>query len=204
MLFGGWYYQQFLKIGFSRSSYAGEYYLIWDADTLPTSSLRFFNEAGQMLIAQKEEYHTPYFETMQRLIGLGKEVDFSFIAEHMLIQSSVMRELIDVFEQYEAESDKPWWQKVIDATPKDQGLSFSEFETYGTYCHHYHPDLYAYRRLHTFRRAGKLFGRLMHDYEIEEFRGVTDTISLEAGHIPHFPRNLYQYLQLAFLRLLRP
>ncbi len=54
------------------------------------------------------------------------------------------------------------------------------------------------------RRAGFLFGRSMKDYEIKEFDGVTDTISLEAGHMPYFPRNIVQYAQLAFLRLLKP
>lgn len=91
----GWYFQQFLKMGFALSPYASDYYLIWDADTLPTSPLTFFDEEGRMLLARKTEYHTPYFDTMQRLIGMGKSVDFSFIAEHMIIKTEYMKLLIN-------------------------------------------------------------------------------------------------------------
>lgn len=95
----GWYFQQFLKMGFALSSYAKDYYLVWDADTLPTSPLRFFDEEGRALLTQKTEYHCPYFDTMQRLIGLDKSVDFSFIAEHMVFETSIMRSLIDKIAQ---------------------------------------------------------------------------------------------------------
>lgn len=40
--------------------------------------------------------------------------------------------------------------------------------------------------------------------EIDEFRDVTDTLSLEAGNIPPFPRNIFQYFQLGLLYLLKP
>ncbi len=39
----GWYFQQFLKMAFARSRYADGYYLIWDADTIPTSDIGFFD-----------------------------------------------------------------------------------------------------------------------------------------------------------------
>ena len=38
----GWFFQQFLKLGFAKTKYAGEYYLTWDADTLPLSHIEFF------------------------------------------------------------------------------------------------------------------------------------------------------------------
>lgn len=91
----GWYFQQFLKMGFALSPHAGEYYLIWDADTIPTSPIRFFDSDGRMLVARKTEYHKPYFETMQRLIGMSKSVNFSFIAEHMIIKTEYMADLIN-------------------------------------------------------------------------------------------------------------
>ncbi len=62
-----------------------------------------------------------------------------------------------------------------------------------------YPERVAYRRLHTMRQAGSLFGRAIRRREIELFNGVTDTLSVEAGHIPPFPRNLYQYAQFVFL-----
>lgn len=199
---GGWYFQQFLKMGFALSDYATEYYLIWDADTIPTSPLVFFDEKDRMLITKKTEYHLPYFETMQRLINMGKSADFSFIAEHMIIKTEYMKELIRIISQNS--SDKKWYEIIIDAVNPKDGLGFSEFETYGTFVYNKYPDDFIFRKLHTFRRAGCLFGRCMTNREINEFNGVTDTISLEAGHIPPFPRNIGQYVQLGFLYLLKP
>lgn len=202
----GWYFQQFLKMGFAMSQWASDYYLVWDADTIPTSDLSFFSPDGKMLLAQKTEYHRAYFDTMQRLIGLDKSVDFSFIAEHMIFRTSYMRELIARISSPEflGGGNCKWYETVIEAINPKDGLGFSEFETYGTFVHTFHREDIEYRTLHTMRRAGFLFGRSMKDYEIKEFDGVTDTISLEAGHIPHFPRNIVQYAQLAFLRLLKP
>ena len=202
---GGWYFQQFLKMGFAMSKWATDYYLVWDADTIPTSDLSFFSPDGKMLLAQKTEYHRAYFDTMQRLIGLDKSVDFSFIAEHMIFKTSFMRELIDRISssQYMGGQEK-WYEAIIAATDPKERNGFSEFETYGTFVHTFHRANIEYRTLHTMRRAGLIFGRCIKDYEIKEFDGVTDTISLEAGHIPHFPRNIVQYAQLALFKLLKP
>ena len=75
----GWYFQQLLKFAFAKSKWAKEYYLTWDADTIPLSPLSFFNE-NQPLFTKKIEYHEPYFITLNRILGFGKLVDFSFIA----------------------------------------------------------------------------------------------------------------------------
>ena len=60
----GWYFQQFLKMGFALSKYAKDYFLIWDADTLPVSNLNFFNN-NQPLFTMKTEFHKPYFDTLK-------------------------------------------------------------------------------------------------------------------------------------------
>lgn len=114
-----------------------------------------------------------------------------------------MRELLNKISESTV-NGTVWYEKIINATNPNTGLAFSEFETYGTYVWNTHPADFAFRSLHTMRKAGFLFGRAMTTREIDYFDGVTDTISLEAGHIPTFPRNIYQYCQLAFLRLLKP
>lgn len=200
---GGWYFQQFLKMAFALTDYAQDYYLIWDADTIPTSKINFFDNDGKMLIAYKDEYNEPYFTTMKRLLGFGKSFESSFIAEHMIIKTNYMRELISKIGAADVEGNC-WWEKILNATPKEHKLSFSEFETYGTYLNNMYPYSFKYRQLHTFRTAGKIFGRSMKDFEIKEFDGVCDTISLESNHFPPFPRNLYQFFQMIYLRFFRP
>src|ERR1039457_5006296 len=41
----GWYFQQLLKLQFAYFEPAEDYYLMWDADTVPLRSLRFFDAA---------------------------------------------------------------------------------------------------------------------------------------------------------------
>ena len=50
----GWYFQQLLKFAFAHTKYAGDYFLTWDADTLPLNSINFFNNE-QPLFTKKIE-----------------------------------------------------------------------------------------------------------------------------------------------------
>lgn len=199
----GWYFQQFLKMGFSLTEYAKDYYLIWDADTIPTSRIDFFDSEGRMMIAKKEEYHVPYFETMQKLLGFGKTVDFSFIAEHMIVNVSCMKEVVGNISKSNVVGNV-WFEKIIEATNPNDIHAFSEFETYGTYLYRNYFNSFVLRRLTTMRHAGLLFGRSMSDREIKCFDGVLDTVSLEINDYPPFPRNIYQFVSWAILRILRP
>lgn len=200
---GGWYYQQFLKMGFALTPYADEQYLIWDSDNIPTSKFDLFDEQGRIIFRYKNACHQPYFETMPKITGLGKVVDVSFIAEHMLIKTRYMRDLIELIGNCLAEGDV-WWKKIIKASPADKNHTFSEFETYGTYVYVHYPNEIVLQKLHTFRRAGKLFGRAIKEKEIALFDGVLEILSIEAGDFPPFPRNIYQFAQLLFLHLLKP
>ncbi|WP_195530580.1 DUF6492 family protein [Phocaeicola vulgatus] len=62
----GWFLQQFIKMAFSLSPYCKcDYYLSWDADTIPLRRLSFFRDEHP-LFSQKQERHIPYFETLFR------------------------------------------------------------------------------------------------------------------------------------------
>ena len=51
----GWFLQQFLKLGFALSELCDtDYYLSWDADTLPLRKLQFFSETGHPLFTKKK------------------------------------------------------------------------------------------------------------------------------------------------------
>lgn len=178
----GWYYQQFLKIGFAQSAYAKDYYLIWDSDTIPLNQLSFISQ-GKMVFTPKTEYHKAYFETMQALIGCGKETDYSFIAEHMIISVPIMQELIRKIETSNIPGDS-WPIKIIHATPVDDPNGFSEFETYGTYCHHNHPDTFILRELRTFREGGSMYSRGVSRRKLFKLSDKYDSISLESWSTP--------------------
>ncbi len=156
----GWYLQQLLKYAFAQTKYAQEYYLTWDADTLLLKPIEFFKD-GHPMFTKKTEYHEPYFQTMNRLIGVGKTADYSFIAEHMMFCTKIVNELTDDIMANATLKGNTWVEKILSACNFSQNKNslFSEFETYGTYCIVRHAGLYDTQNLNTFRYGGLVRGR---------------------------------------------
>lgn len=182
----GWYFQQFLKMGFAESQYAGDYYLVWDADTLPLHKLTFF-EGDRILFNPKKEHHTPYFDTITRLLGIVDFAPQSYISEHLLFSTFVMQEMLKKI----APTAKGWTARILTCCDlKHQRQAFSEFETYGNYCRVFHPTLMCPRQLMSLRCGGRLFGRQVTEKEIQMLALDFDTASFERGQYPSFPRSL--------------
>ena len=183
----GWYFQQIIKYAFALSNYANKYYLTWDADTLPLRPLTFFDN-DRPYFTIKREYHPPYFETSMRLCSIGKKVDYSFIAEHMLFNTFYVKQLIHDIQNVGGDE---FWKCIIRACDiKDpKGSYFSEFELYGNYCTEKYPTKYKTRRLNTFRGAGMIRGRFINEKISEILSLDLDTASFEKGHFL-FPYNI--------------
>jgi hypothetical protein len=135
----GWYFQQLLKLQFAFIEPEDDYYLIWDADTVPLRPMSFFDAEGRMLLTRAIEYHAPYFETYRRILGEEPNREFSFIAQHMLVQKSIAREMLARIEQHVAGGGNwPW--KIMRTLPDTGDNLFSEYETYGHYVKNHHPE----------------------------------------------------------------
>lgn len=135
----GWYFQQLLKLQFAFVEPAEDYYLMWDADTVPLRPLRFFDAEGRMLLTKADEHHAPYFETYRNLLGAEPHREFSLIAQHIVVQKSVAREMLARIGQHVAGAETwPW--KIMRSLPPTGDNLFSEYETYGHYVKNFHPD----------------------------------------------------------------
>lgn len=176
----GWYFQQLLKFAFAESQYAKEYYLTWDADTIPLTPIPFF-DGDTPLITKKLEHHKSYFVTLNRLLGFGKLVDYSFIAEHLLFKVPIVKEMLAAIMAYPTTEGNTWVEKIIFACDFSscQSPYFSEFETYGNYCMKYHPSLYKVRQLNTFRSAGMIRGRHINEKLLERLAFDLNIASFE-------------------------
>lgn len=135
----GWYFQQLLKFQFAFVEPDDDYYLIWDADTVPLRPMRFFDERGRMLLTRATEYHPPYFETYRRLFGSDPNRECSFIAQHMLVQKSVAREMLREIET-RIPGERNWAWKIMQTLPTAGNNLFSEYETYGHYIKNRYPE----------------------------------------------------------------
>ena len=187
----GWFFQQFLKMGFALSKFCkNEFYMSWDADTIPVKKLEFFDVNNHPYFTMKSEFHQPYFDTMEKLIGLRKANPSSYIAEHMMFNRNVMKELISTIETNSDVDGDTWFEKVMNAIPPEIVCtnSFSEFETYGTYCAKYHPRMYVERTMNGFRLGGLIQGRFVSKRILQGFSGYDySVVSFEIYHRPPFP-----------------
>ena len=135
------------------------YYLIWDSDTIPVKEVKLFNNDSKPFFDVKREYHKPYFITMKKIFPeLEKKNHFSFISEHMLINSKIMKILINRIDINNNICGDIWYEKIINCINiKVIPFSgFSEFETYGTFVNKYFIKTYSIRRWKSLRR-GKYF-----------------------------------------------
>ena len=149
----GWYYQQFLKMSFSEIC-DEDYYMSWDADTIPLRTIRMFDDEGHPYFDLKAEFNPGYFVTLKNLLGLDKVNEKSFIAEHMIFSKSRMAELIKEIEALPIRGGK-YYEKIfysLDLNNLKKG--FSEFETYGSWMSVRHPGEYTFRDWNSMRNTG--------------------------------------------------
>ena len=177
----GWYFQQFLKFAWSFNPKAADYYLTWDSDTIPLQKISFFSDDGKPYFLKKYEYNPSYFQTLEKLLGLKKENNFSFIAESMLFSKKIVKELIETIEKNKELSGLTFYEKIlslIDYADKPR-KAFSEFETYGTYVSKYYPDLYITKEIKAFRMGARRYGLNPTHYDLKRESKKYETISFE-------------------------
>ncbi len=163
----GWYFQQFLKMAACTLQNIAPHYLIWDADTVMLRTMSFFDDDGRALLAMQTEYNPEYFRTYQRLLSMERSATFSFIAEHMMVRTTFMRELIEAINKGSLTNGQ-WVWAVLSAIDESQlsYSAFSEFETYGNYVNSTHRGSVAFREIRSLRTGAGRFGTLPNRYDL--------------------------------------
>ena len=137
----GWYYQQFIKMAYAYVC-ESDYYLAWDADTIPVRIIDLFDREGRSYLDTKSEYNARYFNTIRRLLGMEKAIEKSFVAEHILYKKDHVLEMMAEIEKLDLPGEK-FYEKIFYAIDiNDIKSGFSEYETYGTWAVNRHPDDY--------------------------------------------------------------
>jgi hypothetical protein len=72
----------------------------------------------------------PYFENIDRLLGLDKAHQNSFIAQNFPITGDQIQAF---FSYIEKRHQLKWWDAVIDSIDFDETSGFSEYESLGTF-----------------------------------------------------------------------
>lgn len=133
----GWYLQQFLKLRALEDVPPDEVAILWDADTVPLRRLSFVAADGRLVHWKSAEHHPPYFAAIERLLGMPKAVDHSFVAQCLAVRGRWMREFIAFVERRHG---RPWLEAVVASIDFREPSGFSEYETLGTFVACTHPE----------------------------------------------------------------
>jgi hypothetical protein len=138
-LSSNWVRQQIFKLYCFLASSA-EDILVVDADLCFLKPIRFRDEHGRYCFYMENEHYPPYFQTIERLLGLNKATEKSFISDHILFSSARLRELIS---RVEERSSCSFPEALSRALRENRAAvpALSEYETYGTYLLRSHPEL---------------------------------------------------------------
>ncbi len=183
----GWYFQQFIKLGYAYCC-EDEYYIVWDADTIPLHMIPHMVD-GHPVFTKKEEMEPAYFETLGRLFGgaVSRFGDFSFICENMIMHVGIMKEMLKAVMDQQGLSGDSFWERMLSAVSDESllGSGFSEFETYGNYVMKYYPNLYRLRTLKGLRKGAEFFGMSPSKKQLEWAAESYDTIAFEGWSYHH-------------------
>jgi hypothetical protein len=73
-----------------------------------------FNNNGKPIFDVKTEYHKPYFITLKKIFPeLGKKYNYSFISEHMIINTKIMNNMIKRINFNKNLLGDIWYEKII-------------------------------------------------------------------------------------------
>lgn len=194
----GWYFQQFLKMGIAKARESGAY-AVWDIDTLPVNPVALQDQDGFLFI-KKREYHLPYFQTISALFD-GKldrwESGVSFVAEAMVFDSDIMREILRAIASSSVVGESPF-EKIMNAIPVPHvsKSGFSEFELYGNYVMRKHPDRYKVSNIRTLRIGAYILPRFSSGAELDWVSQSFEIVTIE-------DRSLFSFKGIFKIRLMR-
>ncbi len=178
----GWYLQQFLKMSYAYVC-SDEYYLVWDADTIPLKKIQMFDDNSNPYFDIRDEYNRSYFTTIKKLFNgkVKKENPYSYISEYMLIKTNYMRNLITTVEDNQMLKGKYYYEKIMNTICEVDLMhsGFSEFETYGNYVNTYYPEKYSLRKLTALRYGDRYLHYPPTDLEIRWAAQSYDIITME-------------------------
>jgi hypothetical protein len=205
----GWYLQQFIKLS-AIEHFNDKNILIWDADTIPLRHLRFFSDNGEPIFYLSNEYNLPYFQAIDKILGLDKITPKSFISQNMPIPSDWGRSCLRKIENLH---QCHWFEALLKKIDFGQQSGFSEYETLGTFFTHYYNSSVKYqltpwerRGFHNLKciptNSSQLEGNAFRNFDYVAFE-VWDGLSLQNTTLStKMVRNLWKFAGIVRRRIL--
>jgi hypothetical protein len=135
-----WVAQQFLKL--FQNVTMTNWYLVIDADLFFNRPVNFFINDEPVMMFGIDQYHEPYFEFNQRMIGIDRVFPHSFLSECTLYSKYLIEDMLST-SGYESHDE--FIEKAIEII--DGSCYPAESELYGNYVTKAHPGAYLHRKL---------------------------------------------------------
>ncbi|MEG1728252.1 MAG: DUF6492 family protein [Bacteroidaceae bacterium] len=125
----GWIFQQLLKLSGTMGDC--EHFLVIDADNILIAPHTFFTSDHKYVFYQSKEFHAPYHQIAQQLIGALSIPLLSYVDHKMLFSKAILAKLKARIT--EKASQESWDKIILKNLDTNEMSSFSEYETYGMF-----------------------------------------------------------------------
>jgi hypothetical protein len=152
----GWYLQQFYKIeALTRSN--ADVSVIWDADCVPVKNIELIDLKQKLIYMNASEEANPlYFSVIEKLLGMNRVQNQSFVVPGFPILKSWVYEFIQHIESHS--NGLSWYDAIISCTDFSYKSGFSETETLGTWIANSYPNSWATKNVAWERQGQSQFG----------------------------------------------
>jgi hypothetical protein len=103
------------------------------------------------------EFHAPYFEMIERLLGIHRVQSHSFVIPGFPILKSWVNDFINAVES--RNNGQKWFEAILSHTDFDLMSGFSETETLGTWIANAYPTQWSHQRISWERLGQSRFGK---------------------------------------------
>lgn len=124
----GWLFQQLIKLS-ADQFVTTRNFLVLDADTVFVSKAVLMN-GNKTVYPISDEYHKPYYEEYERLMGERPKSLISFVSHYMVFNKDTLKSLKNHIETLHG---MPWYDAILKTIDHHEASGFSEYETYGNY-----------------------------------------------------------------------
>lgn len=154
----GWYLQQFFKLELIFDNDPKfDLTVIWDADCVPTRNIPILDTEGKLVyLSVANEFHGEYFTLIEKLLGMRKVVEMSFVIPGFPIFHRVAQNLRKELEKSFPQSD--WYDILIQNINFELRSGLSETELLGTWVTNAYPNSWSVLNGTWERRGQKRFG----------------------------------------------
>jgi hypothetical protein len=135
-----WIYQMLLKM--LQNVTQNENFLIIESDCVILQPVSFFDNDKTTFYLCRDQNHQPYFNFNNKILGIGREYNHSFISEFMMYNKSKVKEMITKAGCNNTEEFVNLIYNTVDVDcyPAD-------YELYGNFCYKFFPNEFEVRKI---------------------------------------------------------